>query len=112
MQVYNFKNIMKMALLKDSYLLHQEYFYYQYNYPFQIQYLSKYYCKKYLILEKFSNCAPNEKNPFLSWSIKQNTILTQIRLNDIDLPKINKKDGYTEKTFINTVLLPNMSVNT
>ena len=38
--------------------------------------------------------------------------ITQIRLNDIDLPKINKKDGYTEKTFINNVLLPNMSWNT
>ncbi len=38
-------------------------------------------------------------------------ILAQINLNNIDLHKINKKDGYIEKTFVNTGLLSNRSLN-
>lgn len=40
------------------------------------------------------------------------SILAQIRLNDIDLPKMNNKDGYIEKTFVNTGLLSDLSVYT
>ena len=39
------------------------------------------------------------------------SILAQIHLNNIDLHKINKKNGYKEKTFVNTGLLPNFSLN-
>jgi hypothetical protein len=41
------------------------------------------------------------------------SILANMRLNDIDfdLPKVCKKDSYIEKTFVNTGLLSNVSIN-
>ena len=43
-----------------------------------------------------------------------NSILANMRMNDIidfDLPKLYKKDSYIEKTFVNTGLLSNISIN-